>query len=46
MPYLRKLGLEDGERPYGAVAIGYPNTENGLPNRTPLKRTGNRVTIV
>ena len=46
MPYLRKLGLEDGERPYGAVAIGYPNTESGLPNRTPLKRTGNRVTIV
>ena len=46
MPYLRTLGLEEGERPYGAVAIGYPDTENGLPNRTPLQRKGNRVTFV
>ena len=46
MPFLRELGLEKGERPYGAVAVGYPNTESGLPNRTPLTRTGNKVTIV
>ena len=46
MSFLREHGLEEGERPYGAVAVGYPNTESGLPNRTPLKRTGNRVTIV
>ena len=46
MPYLRSLGLEEGERPYGAVAVGWPNTPDGLPNRTPLERKGNRVTIV
>ena len=46
MPFLHRLGLEEGERPYGAVAVGYPNTESGLPNRTPLERKGNRVTIV
>lgn len=46
MPYLRSLGLAEGERPYGALAVGYPDTADGLPNRAPLERKGNPVTIV
>lgn len=44
--YFRKLGLQDDEHIYGAVAIGYPKTNDGLPVRTPLERTGNVVTEV
>jgi len=44
--YLRKLGLEEGERVYGALALGHPDTPDGLPNRTPLARKGNPVTFV
>lgn len=40
------LGLDDGERVYGAVAVGYADTEDGLPNRVALDRTGNEVTYV
>lgn len=39
----KSLGMEKNERIYGALAIGYPLSEDGLPNRTPLPRTGNRV---
>lgn len=44
--YERSLGLEENERIYGALAIGYPETDDGLPNRTPLPRTGNAVTYI
>ena len=44
--YLRTLGLNEGERIYGAVSIGYPDTADGLPIREPLKRTGNEVTYI
>ena len=44
--YLRSLGLHEGERIYGAVAIGYPDTADGLPVREPLTRTGNEVTFI
>ncbi len=44
--YLRKLGLQEGERIYGAVSIGWPDTADGLPVREPLKRTGNEVTYI
>lgn len=43
---MRELGLEEDERVYGALAIGYADTADGLPLRTPLKRTGNPVTYV
>lgn len=46
LEYLRKLGLTEEERVYGAVSIGYPDTESGLPDREPLKRTGNPVTMI
>ena len=44
--YLRTLGLAQGERVYGAVSIGYAKTEDGLPSRKPLPRTGNPVTFI
>lgn len=43
---MKELGLEDDERVYGALALGYADTEDGLPNRKPLERTGNKVTYV
>jgi len=42
----RSLGLEEDERIYGAVSVGYADTEDGLPSRKPLERTGNKVTFV
>lgn len=44
--YLQGLGLAPGERVYGALAVGIPDTEDGLPDRNPLPRTGNVVTII
>ena len=41
-----KLGMKENERIYGALAIGYPATEDGLPIRKPLPRKGNEVTWI
>lgn len=41
-----EIGLADDERVYGALAIGYADSEDGLPNRKPLDRIGNEVTYV
>ena len=43
---MQKLGLAENERVYGAVAIGFPDTEDGKPQRTPLPRKGNPVTYI
>ena len=43
---LRELGLGEEERVYGAVAVGYAATPDGLPAREPLPRKGNPVTII
>ncbi len=43
LEYLRSLGLKESERVYASVALGYADTESGLPNRTPNPRTGNLV---
>ena len=43
---MREIGLADDERVYGALAIGYADSEDGLPNRKPLDRTGNEITYV
>lgn len=43
---MKELGLEDDERVYGALAVGYADSEDGLPVRKPLERTGNKVTYV
>ena len=49
-PGVRELfasfGAEENERIYGALAIGYADTEDGLPVRTPLPRKGNPVTRI
>jgi len=42
--YLYGLGLEENETITGALALGFPT--DGLPNRTPLPRTGNPVTWI
>jgi len=41
--YLRELGLEENEKVYASLAVGYPQAEL---NRTPLMRTGNKVTRI
>ena len=46
LEYLRSLGLKDDERVYASVAIGYADTESGLPNRAETPRTGNEVVFV
>lgn len=46
LKYLQELGLEENERVYGALAVGYADTEDGLPTRDPLPRTGNKVTTI
>jgi len=44
--YLKSLGMAEDERVYGALALGYADTADGLPVRTPLPRTGNPVTVI
>ena len=46
LSYLQSLGMADNERVFGSVAIGYPNTADGLPNREPLTHSGNQVTMI
>lgn len=46
LEYMNQLGMTETERVYGALAVGYPDTEDGLPARTALPRTGNIVTVV
>ena len=42
----KKLNICEDEIVCGAVAIGYSNTIDGLPNRTPLERVGNKVSVI
>lgn len=42
--YLKTIGMEGTENVYGALALGMPDSKDGLPNREPLERTGNLVT--
>ena len=44
--YLISIGMDGSERIYGALAVGYPDTVDGLPLRTPVERTGNAVTFI
>ena len=43
---MKKLGMDESERVYGALAVGYADTADGLPDREPLERTGNKITVV
>ena len=40
------IGLREDERVYGGLTLGYADTPDGLPVRTPLDRKGNEVTFV
>ena len=42
----RSFGAEENERSYGALALGYADSESGLPDRQPLPRKGNIVTHI
>ena len=44
--YLHSLGMKEGEKVYASLALGYPDTESGMPDKEPLKRFGNIVTVV
>ena len=44
--YLTELGMKEYERVYGAVIIGYPATESGLPNRHLMAQKGNEITYI
>ncbi len=44
--YLQTLGMEPWERVYGGLAVGYPDTADGLPPRKALERKGNLVTFI
>lgn len=46
LEYMKSLGLAEDERVYGALAVGYPDTGDGLPNRVPVERKGNPVTVI
>ena len=40
------FGMKEDERVYGALALGYPDSENGLPERRTIERKGNEVTYI
>ena len=42
--YLQSLGMQENERVYGAVIVGYP--VSGLPNRRLMAQKGNEITFV
>ena len=44
--YLRSLGMREYERVYGAVVVGYPATDSGLPNRNMMAQKGNETTYI
>ena len=44
--FLQSLGMAEGEVCCGGVALGYPDSESGLPARDPLPRKGNPVVYI
>ena len=46
LAYLQELGLKAGERVFGSVSLGYPDTPDGLPNRNITAIKGNEVTYI
>ncbi len=40
------FGMKEDERIYGAVALGYPDTDDGLPERRQTERKGNEVVCI
>ncbi len=44
--YLGRLGMKEDERVYGAVIIGYADSQSGLPDRRLMTLKGNEVTYI
>ena len=44
--YLESLGMDPEEKPFGALALGYPDTPDGLPLHESKPRTGNPVVYI
>lgn len=44
LSYLQSLGMNEDERVYGSLIVGYPDTNDGKPLRKVLSRKGNEVT--
>lgn len=44
--YFKILGMKDEETICGALSLGYPDSDDGLPQRQPLPRTGNIITTI
>ncbi len=44
LSYLQSLGMNEDERVYGSLIVGYPDTYDGKPLRKVLPRKGNEVT--
>lgn len=44
LSYLHSLGMNEDERVYGSLIVGYPDTNDGKPLRKVLPRKGNEVT--
>lgn len=46
MEYLYQLGLHEEEAVFGSLAIGYADSEDGMPNRREVPIKGNEVTYI
>jgi nitroreductase len=46
LAYFQSMGLGEDERIYGALALGYADSESGLPERKALPRKGNPVVMI
>ena len=46
LDYLCELGMQEDEQVIGSLSLGYPDTEDGLPNRKILPIRGNEVTYI
>lgn len=44
LSYLQSLGMNEDERVYGSLIVGYPDTNDGKPLRKVLPRKGKEVT--
>ena len=44
LSYLQSLGMNEDERVYGSLIVGYPDTNDGKPLRKVLPRKGHEVT--
>ena len=40
------FGLKEDERIYGSLVLGYPDTEDSMPDRKQIKRKGNEVIFI